>query len=135
MAVYVLRVVKPEWVDNVYSEGVYYGSVRRVFEPGDTVLFFSKVGGLGDAFIGYGVVESFHRRVDLPEDIASRFQQHPWRWLVRFDPLRLVRFSDPIPWGRLVELGVIPGGARGRCLHGRKLKDGEIGALNRICKI
>ena len=46
MAVYALRIVKPEWIDNVFSEGVYYGSVRRVFRYGDTILFFSKVEGV-----------------------------------------------------------------------------------------
>lgn len=119
----------------MYREGVYYGSVRRCFKPGDTVLFFSKVEDLGDALIGYGVVESFHRREDLPEDIASRFQDHPWIWLIKLDSSRLVKLGDPIPWTRLVEQGVIPENAKGRYLHGRRLKDRKVDALDLICRI
>lgn len=133
MTVYALRIVKPEWIDNVFGEGVYYGSVRRVFKYGDTVLFFSKVEGVGDALIGYGVVESFHRRRDLPGDVASRFREHPWVWLIKLSSL--VKLSEPIPWGRLVEFGVIPRNAKGKYLHGYRLKDSEVEALDRICKI
>ncbi|MEM1559782.1 MAG: hypothetical protein QW374_06315 [Candidatus Bathyarchaeia archaeon] len=135
MTIYALRVAKPEWVDNLYREGVYYGSVRRLFKPGDTIIFFSKIEDLGDALIGYGVVESFYRRGDLPEDIASRFQEHPWSWLIRFDRSKLVRFIDPIPWVKLVELGIIPRKARGRYLHGFRLRDREADILRSICKI
>jgi len=132
LTVYALRIVKPEWVSNVYRDSVYYGSIRRNFKPGDTILFFSKVEGLGDALIGYGVVESFHMREYLPEDEASKFQDHPWRWLIKLNPSHLVKLDNPIPWVKLVEHGVIPENARGRYLHGYRLKDREIDILVRL---
>lgn len=130
MTVYVLRIVKPEWVDQVYSTGLYYGSIRRKFKKGDVILFFSKVEDTGDSLIGYGVVEGFYRRNNVPKDIAKEFYEHPWNWILRFSSL--TRLPKPTPWKILVKEGVIPSWARGMYLHGYRLSDRQVDDLQSL---
>ena len=119
----VLRIASKEWVDQVFSIAVYYTSLRRKWKQGQTIVFLSKT-DVGDAVVGYGVVQSVYEKDELSEAEKNQCELHGWREAIEFS--YVVRFDKPLlvkeTFFRNTKL-------RGRCFHGYALSREQLKAI------
>ncbi|HEY4674661.1 MAG TPA: hypothetical protein VIH48_01255 [Candidatus Bathyarchaeia archaeon] len=109
---YILRISTKEWVDQVFDMAIYYTSVRRKWKPGQNILFVHKT-TVGDALVGYGIIENVLERDALSEEEKHECEQHGWKRAIEFK--YVLRFNKPLPVKQtfLKDFRV-----RGRALHG-----------------
>jgi hypothetical protein len=109
---YVLRITAQEWVDRVFNMAIYYTSTRRKWKPRQTILFAHKT-DVGDAFVGYGVIENTYEKDELSEDEKRECEK--WGWKKAIELRYVMRFEKPLPLKKtfLKDLKL-----RGRSLHG-----------------
>jgi hypothetical protein len=109
---YILRISTKEWVDQVFSVAIYYTSVRRKWKPGQRVLFVHKT-NIGDALVGYGIIENILERDALSEEEKHECEEHGWKRAIEFK--YVLKFEKPLPVKETFLKGLR---VRGRALHG-----------------
>jgi len=120
---YILRIATEEWVDQVFDMAIYYTSTSRKWVPGQTLLFVHKT-SLGDAFVGYGVIEAIREKDDLSEDERHMCEEHGWKRAIEFQYVK--RFEKPLPIKETVLKGTK---LRGRFLHGLQLGREQVDSI------
>ncbi|MDH7564841.1 MAG: hypothetical protein QHH24_08245, partial [Candidatus Bathyarchaeota archaeon] len=112
---YILRIATKQWVDQVFDTATYYTSLRRKWRSGQIVLFVHNV-GLGDAFIGYGVIENTSGQESFSDEEIDECERHGWKKALEFK--YVFRFEEPL---LLRQTFLKNSKLRGRCLHGKTL--------------
>lgn len=120
---YILRIAGKEWVEKVFDSAMYYTSSPRKWRKGQTVLFLAKT-ELGDAFVGYGVIENIYMKEELSEEEQRECEVWGWRKALEFK--YVVRFGKPLA---LKETFLKDSRLRGKCFHGFPLKVEQLNAL------
>ena len=123
IAGYVLRISATEWVDHVFDVAIYYSSLRRKWKPKQVMLFVHKT-SMGDAIVGYGVVESACEKQELPEHERQECERHGWNKALLFE--YVMRFRKPL---LIKETFLREPQFRGRYCHGLQLSDKEITSI------
>ncbi len=120
---YSLRISTKEWVDEVFDTLVYYTGLRRKWRCGQTILFLHKT-TLGDAIVGYGIVENVSGVEDLQDEERSRCSEHGWNRALTFR--YMVRLEKPfLSKGTFLRDPKF----RGRCSHGLQLDNEQVASL------
>ena len=125
---YVLRIVKEEWCNQVFSTKRYFPGVPRKWNPGDMIFLVHKV-GKADSLVGYGIIGEFVEKEALPENERRVCEEMGWRGAIVFD--ELYRINPPVPVKDTVLSAVE---ARGKYLHGYPLTDEQAESILRIVK-
>jgi hypothetical protein len=112
---YFLRIATEEWVEQVFNIAVYYTSLHKKWEKGQTILFLHKT-DVGDSVVGYGVIGGIHEREELSEEERSQCSMYGWKKAIEFS--YVIRFRKPLP---IRETSFRNSKLRGRCFHGFKL--------------
>jgi len=120
---YVLRIASKEWVDQVFSIAVYYTSLPRKWKQGQTIVFLSK-SDVGDAVVGYGVVQNAYEKDELSEAEKKQCALHGWKKAIEFG--YVVRFDKPL---LVKETFFKNTKLRGRCFHGYALSREQLEAI------
>jgi hypothetical protein len=120
---YILRIATKEWADQVFNLAIYYTSTRRKWKPMQTVLFAHKT-DVGDAFVGYGVIESIYEKDELSEDEKRECEKWGWKKALGFQ--YVVRFEKPLP---IRETFIKDLRLRGRSLHGFPLTREQLNSI------
>jgi hypothetical protein len=120
---YILRIATKQWVDQVFEMAIYFTNIRRKWETGQTILFIHKT-KVGDAIIGYGVIENVHEKDELSEEEKRQCEKGGWRRAIEFT---YVKQSDvPLP---IKETFLKGSKLRGRYFHGLKLTKEQLDSL------
>jgi len=117
---YILRIATRDWVEQVFSIAVYYTSIRRKLGPQQTIIFVNKT-SIGDAIIGYGVIEDVYEKAELSEEEKSECEKHRWEKAVVFR--YVVEFEKPLPIRKTFFKETK---LRGRCFHGFQLNKDQV---------
>ncbi|MEM3041415.1 MAG: hypothetical protein QXG97_05255 [Nitrososphaerota archaeon] len=117
---FILRITKQEWFNQVFAIKKYYPGIGRRWEPGGIILLARKSGDR-DAFVGYGVLERFVERSQLPEKERTECERMRWKGVLVFNDL--FRFKPPLP---IKETALGETNARGRCFHGYPLTERQL---------
>lgn len=120
---YILRIAKKEWIEKVFNSAIYYTSSPRKWQNGQMVLFLAKT-EVGDAFIGYGVIENVHGKEELSEE--ERHECETWGWKKALEFKYVVKFDNPLAL-RETFLGSLK--LRGKFLHGLPLKMEQLNSI------
>ena len=67
---YILRIATNEWVEQVFDLAIYYTGFRRKWRSGQTIMFVHKT-DVGDAVVGYGVIENVYETNELSEEESA----------------------------------------------------------------
>jgi hypothetical protein len=120
---YILRIATRQWVSQVFDMAVYYTSIQRKWKPGQTILFMHKT-SIGDAIVGYGVIESVHEKSELSETEQQECEKGNWKRAVEFKYVK--QFDKPLP----IKQTFLKGSKlRGRYFHGLKLSNNQLEAI------
>jgi hypothetical protein len=122
---YILRIATEEWVDQVFNLAIYYTSTGRKWKPMQTILFAHKT-GVGDAFVGYGVIENAYEKDELSEDEKRECEKRGWKKAIEFQ--YVMRFETPLP---IKETFLKDLKLRGRSLHGFPLNKEQLDSIIR----
>jgi hypothetical protein len=126
---YILRIATKQWVDQVFEMAIYFTNIRRKWETGQTILFIHKT-KVGDAIIGYGVIENVHEKDELSEEERRQCENGGWRRAIEFRYVR--QFDTPLP----VKQTFLKGSRlRGRYFHGLKLAREQLDNLMATAEI
>jgi hypothetical protein len=109
---YILRIASEKWVDRVFEMAIYYTNVRRNWKSGQTALFLHRT-QVGDAFVGYGLIDKPSEMDDLNEEEKRDCQEGGWKTALEFQYVK--RFDDPLP---IKETFLKDTRLRGRYFHG-----------------
>jgi hypothetical protein len=120
---YILRIATEEWVDQVFDLAIYYTSTRRKWKPRQIILFVHKT-DVGDAFVGYGVIEKAYEKDELSEDEKRECEKRGWKKAIEFQ--YAVRFEKPLP---VKETFLKDLKLRGRSLHGFPLNKEQLDSI------
>jgi len=125
---FILRITKEEWFRQVFTIKKYYPGIGRRWEPGGIILLARK-SEKGDSFVGYGVLEKFVERNDLPEKERTECERMGWRGVIVFN--ELFRFEIPLPIKETVLGG---SNAKGKCFHGYPLTQKQVKSILNMAK-
>jgi len=120
---FILRITKEEWFNQVFTIKKYYPGIGRRWEPGGIILLARKSGNK-DSFVGYGVLEKFVERSQLPEKERTECEMIGWKGVLVFN--ELFRFEPPLP---IKETVLSETKARGRCFHGFPLTQKQLNSV------
>jgi hypothetical protein len=120
---YILRISTEEWVDQVFDMAIYYTSVRRKWKPGQSILFVHKT-DVGDAVVGYGVIENVYEKDELSEEEKHECEEHGWKRAIEFK--YVLKFEKPLP---VKETFLKALRVRGRTLHGFPVNKEQLGSV------
>ncbi len=120
---FILRITKDEWLKQVFTIKKYYPGIGRRWEPNSTILLARKAENK-DSFIGYGVLERFIKREDLPEKEKAECEKMGWKGVLVFS--ELYKFEPPLPIKDTVLAGTK---AKGRCFHGYPLTRNQVKSI------
>jgi len=112
---YILRIATKQWVTQVFNMAIYYTSARRKWKPGQTILFVHRT-NVGDAVIGYGIIENVYEKDELSEEERRECEKYGWRKAIEFRYVK--EFEKPLP---IKETFLKNLKLRGRYFHGLKL--------------
>ncbi|MCK4424998.1 hypothetical protein KAU93_04860 [Candidatus Bathyarchaeota archaeon] len=120
---YILRIATKEWVDQIFDVAVYYTGFRRKWRPGQTIIFVHKT-NVGDAVVGYGVIENVYERDELSEEERRECEKRGWKKALEFK--YVLKFDKPLPIKETVlkDLKV-----HGRFLHGLSLNKQQLSSI------
>jgi hypothetical protein len=120
---YILRIATEEWVDQVFNLAIYYTSTHRKWKPMQTILFVHKT-SVGDAFVGYGIIENIYEKDEVSEDEKRECEKWGWKKAIEFR--YVVRFEKPLPVRETFfrDLKI-----RGRSLHGFPLNKEQLDSI------
>jgi hypothetical protein len=120
---YILRIATKQWVNQVFDMAIYYTSIHRKWKAGQTMLFMHKT-GLGDAIIGYGVIENVHEKDELSETERQECEKGDWKRAIEFRYVK--QFGEPLP----IKQTFLKGSKlRGRYFHGLRINDKQLEAV------
>ena len=129
VAGYILRIIRKEWVEQVFERTKYYVGIRRKWKPNQIIFFVHKT-MRGDAFIGYGVISNLQSFEELSEE--ERMKCKRWNWKGALDFVYVVRFEKPL---LVKETFLGNSKLRGKYLHGltltRKQTDSILSMIER----
>jgi len=120
---YILRIATEEWVDQVFNLAIYYTSIHRKWNTGQTIIFVHKT-DVGDAIIGYGEIGNIYASEELSEE--ERRECEKWRWKKAIEFKYIIRFDKPLP---IKETFLKNSRLRGRSLQGFPLKKEQINSI------
>lgn len=120
---YVLRIATRQWVEQVFEMAIYYTSIYRKWKMGQTVLFMHRT-KIGDAIVGYGVIERVYERDELPEEEKRQCEKGGWKRAIEFKYVK--QFDAPLP---IKETLLKSSRLRGRYFHGLKLNKEQLDSL------
>jgi len=120
---YILRIVRDEWVEQVFDLKKYYVGVRGRWEPGLTI-FFARKAERGDSFLGYGVIENVQELEELSEEERSECEKWSWKHALNFK--NVVKFEPPLP---IKETVIKDTGLWGNRLHGYRLTSEQVQSI------
>ncbi len=119
----ILRIASEEWVKQVLSMAIYYTNMRKKWKNGLTVLFLHKT-GIGDALVGYGVVEKACEKEELSEFDRDQCERGNWKRAIEFTYVK--EFDAPLA----IKNTFLEGSKlKGRYLHGLKLSRSQVEGL------
>ncbi len=90
---YILRIATKKWVDQVFNLAIYYTGARRKWKVGQTIIFMHKT-DIGDAIIGYGVIENIYERDELSEEERRECEKYGWKKAIEFR--YIIKFEKPL---------------------------------------
>ncbi len=119
---YILRIASKRWVEQVFELAIYYTGLNRRWKPGQTILFMHKT-DVGDAVVGYGVIQEVCERGALSKEEMEGCSQRGWKRAIIFEYVK--RLENPVPAER-----IFPTYAkyRGRYFHGLPVSKKQIDA-------
>ena len=120
---YILRIASKKWIDQVFNSAMYYTSAPRKWTPGHTIVFVHKT-NVGDAFVGYGILNRIHGIDELSEEERSECKRHGWKKALEFK--YVLRFDKPLP---IKETFLKDSKLRGAYLHGLKLNKEQLNLI------
>ncbi|MEM2914213.1 MAG: hypothetical protein QXH91_02250 [Candidatus Bathyarchaeia archaeon] len=120
---FILRITREEWFKQVFKIKKYYPGIGRHWEAGGVILLARKTEN-GDSFVGYGVLEKFVERNQLPEKERVECENMGWKGVLVFE--ELYKFEPPLP---IKETFLSGSNARGRCLHGYPLTQKQVKSI------
>ena len=120
---YILRIATEKWVDQVFNLAIYYTSARRKWKVGQTIVFMHKT-NIGDAVIGYGVIENVYERDELSEEERLECEKYGWKKAIEFK--YIIKFEKPLP---VKETFLKDLKLRGKYLHGFLLNREQLNAI------
>jgi len=120
---YILRIATKQWVDQVFDTACYYSGLHRKWKQGQTIIFLHKT-ELGDAAVGYGVVEKVHDKDELSEEEKLECEKHRWTKALEFS--YVIKFEKPLlVKGTFLKKSKL----RGKSFHGSSLSGKSIQRL------
>ncbi|MDH5375499.1 MAG: hypothetical protein OEZ21_11545 [Candidatus Bathyarchaeota archaeon] len=120
---YILRIATEKWVDQVFNIAIYYTGARRKWKAGQTIVFMHKT-SIGDAAIGYGVIENVYERDELSEEERLECEKYGWKKAIEFK--YIIKFEKPLP---VKETFLKDLKLRGKYLHGLPLNREQLNAI------
>lgn len=120
---YILRIATKKWVDQVFDLTIYYTGARRKWKMGQTIIFMYKT-SVGDAVIGYGVVENIYEIDELSEEEQRECAKYGWKKAIEFK--YVVEFKKPLP---IKETFLKDSKLHGKYLHGLKLGKEQLNSI------
>lgn len=120
---YVLRIVGKEPVDHVFELAIYYTNLNRKWTSGQIIFFLHK-SELGDAFVGYGVIERIMERDELCDQERAECERGGWKMAIEFRYVRRLERQLLIKETFLKDSKL-----RGRFFHGLQLDGVQIESL------
>lgn len=120
---YILRITTKQWVNQVFNMAIYYTSIHRKWESGQTILFVHKT-NVGDAMVGYGVIENVYEKDELSDEERRECEKGGWRRALEFKYVK--QFDRPLP---IKETFLRGSKLRGRYFHGLKLNKEQLEAV------
>ena len=120
---YILRIATKRWVDHVFNFAIYYTSVRRRWKAGQTIMFTHRT-SIGDAIIGYGVIENIYERDKLSEEEQLECEKYGWKKAIEFK--YVMKFEKPL---LIKETFLKNSKLHGRYLHGLKLNKEQLNSI------
>jgi len=117
---YILRIATDEWVEQVFNFAIYYTSIHRKWNTGQTIIFVHKT-DMGDAIIGYGEIGNIYASDELSEE--ERRECEKWGWKKAIELKYIIKFEKPLPVRDTFVKGLK---LRGRSLHGFPLAKEQI---------
>ena len=125
---FILRISKEEWFKQVFTIKKYYPGIGRRWEEGSTILLAKKTENR-DSLVGYGVLERFVKRDQLPEKERLECEKMGWKGVLVFR--NLFRFEPPLPMKETVLSG---SNAKGKCFHGYPLTQKQVESILNVAK-
>lgn len=120
---YIFRIYAKQWVSQVFEMAIYYTNIRRRLNRGQTILFMHRT-EIGDAIVGYGIVEAVKQKDELSELEKAQCEKGGWRRAIEFKYVK--KFENPLP---IRETFLKDSKLRGRYLHGLALKEKQVNML------
>jgi hypothetical protein len=120
---YILRIATKQWVNQVFDMAMYYTNIRRKWKLGQTILFVHRT-GLGDAIVGYGVIEAVKEKDELVDEERDKCEEGGWRRAVEFRYVK--KLEKPI---LVKETFLKDSKLRGRYFHGLPLRKEQLTPL------
>lgn len=119
---YILRIATKQWVNQVFSMAIYYTSARRKWKPGQTIIFMHKT-NVGDAVIGYGVIENVYEKDELSEEERRECEKYGWKKAIEF---KYVKKAEPLPIKETILKDLK---LRGKYFHGLSLNKEQLDSI------
>jgi hypothetical protein len=120
---YILRIATKQWVDQVFSMAIYYTGLLRKWKPEQTILFIHKT-SVGDAIVGYGVIERAYEKDELSEEELAECQKYKWKKAIVFK--YVLKFEKPLP---IRETFLKNSKLHGRFFHGLSLTREQLNSI------
>ena len=120
---FILRITTKQWVNQVFNMAIYYTSIHRKWESGQTILFVHKT-NLGDAIVGYGVIENVYEKDELSDEERHECERGGWKRALEFKYVK--QFDSPLP---IKETFLRGSKLRGRYFHGLKLNKEQLDSV------
>jgi hypothetical protein len=120
---FILRITTKQWVNQVFNMAIYYTSIHRKWESGQTILFVHRT-NLGDAIVGYGVIENVCEKDELSDEERHECERGGWKRALEFKYVK--QFDSPLP---IKETFLRGSKLRGRYFHGLKLNKEQLDSV------
>jgi len=117
---FILRIATRQWVNQVFGTAIYFTNLRRKWKRGQTILFVHKT-GVGDALVGYGLIERAWEKDELSEQDNEACERGGWKRALEFQYVR--QFDKPLA---VKETFLKGSKLRGRYFHGLKLNKNQL---------
>jgi len=121
---YILRIATETWVEQVFDSAIYYTGFRRKWLPGQTIIFLHKTSSIGDAVVGYGVIENVYGKEELSEEEQRECERWGWKKALEFK--YVIRFDKPLA---IKETFLKDLKLRGRYFHGLPLSKEQVASI------
>ena len=119
----ILRIATGQLVDQVFDMAIYFTNLRRKWKQGQTIVFVHKT-SVGDALVGYGLVERAWEKDELSEQDKEACERGGWKRAIEFRYVK--QFDTPLA---VKETFLKSSKLRGRCFHGLKLDKNQLEAV------